>query len=77
MASKTNAVKRVKIKLPRVSGEGDKYVSFSNGVDKDESYLIQRGKEVEVPEYIYEILKMSENAEDIQAEYIEATSSED
>ena len=62
MANMTNAtekVKTVKIKLPRIKAEdSDVYVSVN-----DYSCLIKRGVEVEVPEFVAEVLRNQELAE--------------
>lgn len=63
MANMTTAtekkVKTVKIKLPRIKAEdSDVYVSVN-----DYSCLIKRGVEVEVPEFVAEVLRNQELAE--------------
>ena len=62
------AENRVKYTAPFVPGvmEDDVYVNV-NG----ESYLIQRGKEVEIPEYVLEVLRNSERAQEVAAARIE------
>ncbi len=58
--------KTVKIKLPLIRGEEEsKFVSV-NG----ENFLIKRGIEVEVPDYVALVLQMSEKAEYEAEEYI-------
>lgn len=69
MAEKT--VKKVKIKLPKLRDSKDQSVFV--GVN-DETYLIQRGVEVEVPDYVAEIIHNSERALDEADEYIAAVS---
>ena len=55
----TNKVKTVKIKLHRIkSDDADVYVSVN-----DYSCLIKRGVEVEVPEFVAEVLRNQELAE--------------
>ena len=63
MATTTNVtekVKTVKIKLPRIKAteDSDVYVSVN-----DYSCLIKRGVEVEVPEFVAEVLRNQELAE--------------
>lgn len=59
--------KTVKIKLFKDYGEyrDDVFVAV-NG----ESYLIQRGVEVEVPDYIAEVLRHAEEADEAAEEHI-------
>ena len=56
----TDKVKTVKIKLPRIKAteDSDVYVSVN-----DYSCLIKRGVEVEVPEFVAEVLRNQELAE--------------
>ena len=55
----TTKVKTVKIKLPRIKNDdADVYVSVN-----DYSCLIKRGVEVEVPEFVAEVLRNQELAE--------------
>ena len=55
----TTKVKTVKIKLPRIKkDDADVYVSVN-----DYSCLIKRGVEVEVPEFVAEVLRNQELAE--------------
>lgn len=66
--------KRVKIKLPRLRDQKDADVFVAvNG----ENYTIKRGVEVEVPDYIAEVLRHSEEAEEEADEHILKTSNED
>lgn len=59
MTTATEKVKTVKIKLPRIKAEdSDVYVSVN-----DYSCLIKRGVEVEVPEFVAEVLRNQELAE--------------
>lgn len=59
MTTVTEKVKTVKIKLPRIKAEdSDVYVSVN-----DYSCLIKRGVEVEVPEFVAEVLRNQELAE--------------
>lgn len=62
------AESRVKYTAPFVPGvmEDDLYVNV-NG----ESYLMQRGKEVEIPEYVVEALRNSDRANEVAAARIE------
>ena len=69
MAGKT--VKKVKIKLQKLRDSKDQSVFV--GVN-DETYLIQRGVEVEVPDYVAAIIHNSEHALDEADEYIAAVS---
>ena len=57
MATTTNAKKMVTIRIPRTktSGEEDVFVSVNM-----ETYLIKRGVEVEVPDYVAEVLRHKE-----------------
>lgn len=59
--------KKVKIKLPVLRGQKDQSVFV--GVN-DETYQIIRGQEVEVPEYVAEIIRNSERALDEADAYI-------
>ena len=64
MATNTT-IKKVKIKLPLTRTEkDDKYVAV-NG----KSYLIKRGEEVEVPDYVAEVLQHEEKMLSIAMEY--------
>lgn len=65
--AKTPEVKKVKIKLPVLRGQKDQSVFV--GVN-DETYQIIRGQEVEVPEYVAEIIRNSERALDEADAYI-------
>ena len=59
MATETttnNKPKKVKIKLPLSRTEKEDVYVAVNG----KSYLIKRGEEVEVPEFVAEVLKHSE-----------------
>ncbi len=57
MATKTEAtVKKVKIKLPLTRTEKDDVYVCVNG----KSYMIKRGVEVEVPDYVAEVLQHKE-----------------
>ena len=69
MAEKT--VKKVKIKLPKLRDSKDQSVFV--GVN-DETYLIQRGVEVEVPDYVAAIIHNSAHSLDEADEYIAAVS---
>jgi len=54
--STTNTKKMVKIKIPRTrADEEDVFVSVNM-----ETYLIKRGVEVEVPDYVAEVLQHQE-----------------
>lgn len=69
MATKTNEtnetkVKKVKIKIPLTRSEQDDVYVSVNG----EPFLIKRGEEVEVPDYVAEVLK---HKEDMLAEALE------
>jgi hypothetical protein len=65
MATTTTTIKKVKIKLPLTRTEkDDKYVAV-NG----KSYLIKRGEEVEVPDYVAEALQHEEEMLSIAMEY--------
>lgn len=65
--TKSPEVKTVKIKLPILRGQKDQSVFVCvNGAP----YLILRGKEVEVPENVYNVLKNSERALDEADAYI-------
>ena len=67
----TDKVKTVKIKLPRIKGdESDVYVSVN-----DYSCLIKRGVEVEVPEFVAEVLRNQELAEMKACEYNDSVES--
>ena len=62
---KTAKRKRVKIKLPRVKGESHAFAAV-NG----ERWQVQRGKEMEVPDYIAEVFQNAEKAQ-IEADEFE------
>ena len=66
--AEASRVKRVKYMAPRIPGAlaDDIYVNV-NG----ESYLIKRGVEVEIPEYVVEVLRNSSRAEEVAASRIE------
>lgn len=65
--------KRVKIKLPRLRDQENTDVFVAvNG----ENFTIKRGVEVEVPDYIAEVLRHSEEAEAEADEHILKTSNE-
>ena len=70
--AKENAKKMVKIKLFKDNNKysNDVFVSV-NG----ENYLIQRGKTVEVPDYIAEVLEHSMEQDERTAELISELSS--
>lgn len=56
MATTTNAKKMVTIRIPRTKAdEEDVFVSVNM-----ETYLIKRGVEVEVPDYVAEVLRHKE-----------------
>lgn len=64
----TKKPEMVKIKLPRPeNGESDTQFVGVNG----KAYLIEKGKEVEVPLAVYEVLKQSEAAKDNSFDYLE------
>lgn len=67
MANEEKKSKRVKIKLPRLREQenADVFVAV-NG----ENFTIKRGVEVEVPDYIAEVLRHSEEAEAEADEHI-------
>jgi hypothetical protein len=65
--NKKNAVKKVKIKLPKIKGEADEvFVSVNNY-----TCIIKRGEEVEVPLFVKAVLdhqeKMQERIEQFEA----------
>jgi hypothetical protein len=57
MATETNKIKTVKIRLPRSRKENDDVYVAVNG----KSYLIQRGVDVEVPDYVAKVIQDSED----------------
>lgn len=68
VTSKAVKEKLVKIKLPRAAHGEDNFMMVSlNG----KGYKIQRGKEVEVPEGIAEIIQDSLDARDKADDFIE------
>ncbi len=71
---KKESVKKVKITLPKLRDSKDQSVFV--GVN-DETYLIQRGVEVEVPEYVKKILDNREKALDEADAFIASTSTAD
>lgn len=63
---------RVKVKLPKENKDDtDLYVSV-NG----ESFLIKRGVVVEVPEYVAEVIRHSEDMNEFALAYIEKKSND-
>lgn len=72
MAEKTNAgdkaVKMVKYKLPRLPGSknADVFVRVN-----DTKYLIKRGVEVEIPDFVAEVLDNSQKQDDKTADLID------
>lgn len=67
MANEEKKSKRVKIKLPRLREQenADVFVAV-NG----ENFTIKRGVEVEVPDYIAEVLRHAEEADEAAEEHI-------
>ena len=67
--NKQNAVKKVKIKMRRIQGQNADQTAFVsvNG----ENFLIKRCVEVEVPDYVAEVIEHSYEAEDTAYEYAE------
>lgn len=65
----------VKVKLPKLRGaKADQRVFAAvNG----KKFMIQRGETVEVPYYIYKVLRNSERQDEIAAEKIEKLASEE
>ena len=58
--AKTNEVKKVKIKLPKIKGEtADVFVSVNNY-----TCVIKRGVEVEVPVFVKEVLDHQEEMQE-------------
>lgn len=68
--TETKEVKKVKIKIPLTRKERDDVWVAVNG----EKYLIKRGEEVEVPEYIAEVLRRQEEMLNEAMEYEAAAS---
>lgn len=65
---------KVTIRLPRATGDEAQEVTVGiNGI----FYKIQRGKNVEVPKAVAEILENSERMDDVNAAYIEAMTNKD
>lgn len=53
-----NTVKKVKIRIPRTKADQeDKFVSVNM-----ETFIVKRGVEVEVPDYVAEVLRHEEEA---------------
>lgn len=71
MANANETVKTVRIKLPRTKDEDQDVLVSVN----DHSYLIKRGHEVEVPEFIAEVLRNQELAEMKAEEYMDSVAS--
>ena len=65
-ANETSNVKTVRIKLPRTKDEDQDVLVSVN----DYTCLIKRGHEVEVPEFIAEVLRNQELAEMKAEEYM-------
>ena len=64
---KTGEIKKVKILLPRIKGEtADVFVSVNNY-----TCVIKRGVEVEVPEFVAEVLKHQEEMLETIAQFEE------
>ena len=65
--NKKNAVKKVKIKLPKIKGEADEVFGSVNNY----TCIIKRGEEVEVPLFVKAVLdhqeKMQERIEQFEA----------
>lgn len=60
MADTTEKIKKVKITLPRASGSAPRDVFVSvNGVN----YIVPRGQEVEVPDYVAAEIERASRAE--------------
>lgn len=68
----TRGEKMVTVKVPYVKGEArEQYVGI-NG----RRFLIQKGKEIEVPECVAEVIRNSEAQIDAALDYIESLSTE-
>lgn len=68
MANTNETVKTVKIKLPRTREEDQDVFVSVNGY----SYVIKRGHEVEVPDFIAEVIRNQERAEMKADEYMDS-----
>jgi hypothetical protein len=73
-AKKEPVVKKVTINLPKLRDSKDQQVFV--GVN-DETYLIQRGVDVEVPIYVKEILDNREKALDAADAFIASSIAQD
>ncbi len=65
----TKGTGRVQVRLPRLAGPNANQDEFFSVNFKN--YIIQRGKTVEVPEEVAEVIRNNEQAEDYAMEYIE------
>lgn len=65
--AETKTEKRVQVRLPRIPGQtGDQFEFFSvNG----RNYLIERGKYVDVPAEVEEVIRNGELAEEAAFQY--------
>lgn len=68
----TKKVKRVTVKLPKLPGQNANQEEFFSVNGKN--YIIQRGKEVEIPEEVAEVIRNSEKAEEYAMNYVEELS---
>lgn len=60
---------RVTVRLPRLKGHNARQEEFYSVNGKN--YIIQRGKNVEVPEEVAEVIRNNEQAEEYAMEYID------
>lgn len=65
----TKDAKRVQVRLPRLTGQNANQDEFFSVNFKN--YIIQRGKTVEVPEEVAEVIRNNEKSEEYAMEYIE------
>lgn len=64
---KATESKRIQVRLPRIPGQtGDQFEYYSVNF---KGYLIERGKYVDVPEELAEVIRNGENAEEAAFQY--------
>lgn len=69
---KAQVERLVKIKLPKIKGKSDEFVSVN-----ERTWLIKRGVEVEVPECVAEVIRNSEKLQEEADAFEEANQHND
>ena len=64
-----NNAKKVVVRLPRLQGQNARQEEFFSVNGRN--YLIQRGKDVEVPEEVAEVIRNAEKAEEYAMHYVD------